>query len=610
MKYAKFANRLMIKNWRSILIFELFYKFLLVAGFTPFVKFIINQSMEFAGIKYLGNDNIYRYFLNPAVLVLLFLLLLMILFFSFIELIAIIQAFDASYHDTVVSFRQILRKSVVKALGIFQQKNWKFVIYVLLVIPMTGLLGAGSFINSLEIPGFILDYAGTKIYLLIGFIFLGIILIMFSFKWAFSIHYYTLENCTYKEAVKKSAELMKGNVFRTIFSMISRYLRLIVFVIAAAALSGVSAFMLSHFRLLYDPDGKIVINTILWTLYLLILVMSLIAVPIAYSLISALYYGYNKKKETGENPSYKTLIAPSGDFKPLPALNRFIVVLICIGMAVLLTWQFTLGSLSNYDTSSNRPAIVSHRGNSSEAPENSIPAFEKAIESGVQWIELDVHQTKDGVVVVTHDSNLKRICGVNKNVYDITYEELSQYDSGSWFSPEYSDIRVATLAEVFELCKGKVRIQIELKPTGHEPNFEQNVIDLIREYGFEDSCVLASMDLRALEKCKALAPDLQTLYIMTIAAGNLSSLDYIDGFSIEETFATSSIIKRIHDDNKNCYVWTINNPSKVYNLLENNIDGILTDYPEAIEREIDSYYSNDPMGYLLNLLKISDITDK
>lgn len=605
MKYARFANKLLITNWKSIVLFEIFYKFLMIAGFTPLLRSILNFIMDQAGIHYIGNDNLADFLLNPLVIISLFGLLLMVLYITFFDMIAIIQALDASYHNRQITFGQMLRKAFIKSIGIFHYKNWKFLIYIILILPATGIIGFGSYVQTLELPGFILDYAKKSTFLSIGFIAAAIAMIFFSFKWAFSVHFYTLEDCNYKEAVQKSWALMKPNIPRTIFHMLARYVRLGIFIVAAGTIAGIVSFLLLRFKMIYNPDGILIPSTVIWAVYLILLAFSVIAVPIAYSILSALYYGYDLEAKTGRKMSYGELISPVTEYHSPKDINNLTVVLITIGLAALVCWQFLFGSLSNFDISSNKPTIVAHRGMSMEAPENSLPAFEKAIEHGVPCIELDVHQTSDGVVVVSHDSNLRRICGVNKSIYDITYDELMTYDSGSWFSPDYKGLKMCTLEDVLKLCKNKIHLQIELKPTGHEENLEENVTSLIQQYKMENECVITSLYSSSLKKCAELAPDIKRLYIMVIAVGNPASLDYIDGFCIEESFATASIIQRIHDADKLCFVWTVNESDHVMKLLENNVDGMITDYPDVIQKEIIAYYGNDPVMNVLSLLNLS-----
>ena len=78
------------------------------------------------------------------------------------------------------------------------------------------------------------------------------------------------------------------------------------------------------------------------------------------------------------------------------------------------------------------------------------------------------------------------------------------------------------------------------KPTGHETDFEKNVIDIVKANGFENDCMLASLDIEALKTVKEIDPNIKTLYDMTVAAGNISEMTFIDGFSIEETFIAVS----------------------------------------------------------------------
>ncbi len=604
MKYARFANKLLLYNWKPIILFEIFYKFLMVAGFTPLARYILNFTMEYAGIQYIGSDTLKSYLLNPVVLLLLFALLLMILYVTFFDMIAVIRALDASYHNQKITFGQMIRAAFFKSIGIFNYKNWKFIIYIILILPATGIIGFGSYIQTLELPGFIKDYAQNSTVLSIGFAIVSVILILFSFKWAFSVHFFALEDCNYKEAVTKSDSLMKSHILKTIFNMIARYLRLLLFVVAAGAIAGVVMFLLIRFNMVYTTDWMPIPNAIIWTVYLILIAFSVIAVPIAYSILSALYYGYKLEAETGAKISYETLTTPRTPYVEPKRLKKSASAIIVVGLAALVGWQFMFGSLSNYDISSNKPTIIAHRGDSTNAPENSLPAFEKAIEEGVGGIELDVHQTSDGVVVVTHDADISRIAGVDKNVYDLTYDELVTYDVGSWFSSEYEGLHVATLEEVLQLCKDKIHLQIELKPTGNEENFEENVISLVKKYNMEDQCELSSLNSSSLKKCNEIDPDLTLIYLMVVAVGDISAIDYVDGFSIEESFISSEILQKVHDTNKLCYVWTINNPNSVKELLDNNVDGIVTDKPDLIEKEVNLYYGNDPVASALSYLGI------
>ena len=115
-----------------------------------------------------------------------------------------------------------------------------------------------------------------------------------------------------------------------------------------------------------------------------------------------------------------------------------------------------------------------------------MAAFRGAKELGADWIELDVQQCKDGQIIVIHDANLQRTTGVNQNTWDMTYEEIEKLDAGSFFEPAYAGEKIPLLSEVVQFVKEScIKLNIELKPTGHETEFEKCVVDIIRDAGMK-----------------------------------------------------------------------------------------------------------------------------
>ena len=138
------------------------------------------------------------------------------------------------------------------------------------------------------------------------------------------------------------------------------------------------------------------------------------------------------------------------------------------------------------------PIVTAHRGYSTAAPENTLPAFQLAIDHHSDRAELDVQMTKDGVVMVTHDTSLRRCTGRNANIYDLTFAQVRELDAGRWFSARYAGTQIPTLEEVLDLCKGKIQLNIEIKPNAATPELEAETVRIIREKGFEKDCVITS----------------------------------------------------------------------------------------------------------------------
>ncbi|MEG1902741.1 MAG: glycerophosphodiester phosphodiesterase family protein, partial [Clostridium sp.] len=143
--------------------------------------------------------------------------------------------------------------------------------------------------------------------------------------------------------------------------------------------------------------------------------------------------------------------------------------------------------------------FTGHRGGRDLVPENTMPAFEMAIAEGADFAELDVQQTKDKVLVVFHDDNLARITGQDINIWDITYDELSKLDAGSYLSPEYVGVGIPTLQQVLKTCKGRLKLNIEIKMNGHATeDFVKQIIDMVTEEGCSNQCILTSFDYGAV----------------------------------------------------------------------------------------------------------------
>src|SRR6516165_7584715 len=168
-------------------------------------------------------------------------------------------------------------------------------------------------------------------------------------------------------------------------------------------------------------------------------------------------------------------------------------VLICL-LAPLALWA----SLSRYLTARPPVRVTAHRGHARAAPENTLSAMRKAIESGADYAELDVQLTADGKVVVLHDSDLKRVAGDPRRLDEVSFDEVRRLDVGSWFDPAFAGERVPTLTEVIDLCRGKIRLNIELKFFGPDRRLVKEVVDIVRQQHFESDCLIASLNYDAL----------------------------------------------------------------------------------------------------------------
>jgi glycerophosphoryl diester phosphodiesterase len=158
-----------------------------------------------------------------------------------------------------------------------------------------------------------------------------------------------------------------------------------------------------------------------------------------------------------------------------------------------------------------RALVMGHRGAEALAPENTMAAFEAGLKAGADILELDVQLTADDRVIVFHDFTLSRKTSDPRWVRDVTWEEIRQFDVGSWFDSRYADQRIPLLEEVLAWAKGRVPLCIDLK-TGFAFNhrLEEKVSKLVERNQMVDEVVIIAWDQFALRRVKALNPEMAT----------------------------------------------------------------------------------------------------
>jgi glycerophosphoryl diester phosphodiesterase len=233
-------------------------------------------------------------------------------------------------------------------------------------------------------------------------------------------------------------------------------------------------------------------------------------------------------------------------------------------------------------------AITAHRGSKYEAPENTLSAIRQAIADGADYAEIDVQTTADGVVVLLHDADLKRVASVPRRIYEIGFEELREVDVGSWFAPEFGDERIATLQEAIDLARGRIKLNIELKYTRDDPTLAPKVGEIVRENDFADDCVISSLKLTGLRDVEAGFPELKTGFIVFRAVGDLARVE-VDFLSVSAANATSRLVRDLRRRGRGLHVWTVDDPQNALAMIELGVDNIITGRPVGVRRVLDQW---------------------
>lgn len=241
----------------------------------------------------------------------------------------------------------------------------------------------------------------------------------------------------------------------------------------------------------------------------------------------------------------------------------------------------------------NKFLPVAHRGDSRNAPENTISAFQQAIESGIPAIEVDVHITKDDYIVAFHDETLEKKTTIQKPINETTFTELEKIEVGSWFNPSFANEQIPRLEQILELIHNKVYLILEMKPFSTRPSlFVEKVVEILRNYHYVDKTLIVSFDYNLLKLIRQIDKN-YNIGAIKIPGSNLlpSDLKYLT-----QCDAVICSINELDDNfNNNAKLHKI--PIGVY-----DVDNQET-FSKALSYKVQGIGTNNPK-LIMNLLRI------
>lgn len=556
--------KLLTWDWPVLLLFEVIYKII----FLTVMSFSMNGidfALSKAGIEYLTNQNLVQVLANPYSLVVLMLSFFTVIYFSFLEITAIILYCHMGLKGEKVSVHGLMVKSAKRAGRLFRPGNlWVFLLLVL-AMPVTGISVMSGPIGSLRIPGFILEFIRENTALSILYGGLAAFLFFLFCRWIFGIHEFVLNRLSFRRSCQKSAELVKGKKRKSVVSVLC--IMLFLWVGGTLVYTAVLIGMMITIRFTGRPESAFY-N--FWYHYhdlnrALGFLSAMLKPIILFGMVSVVYY-----RAQGYSISIRISRRTTG--------RKVIVLIECAAVFIISVFYMEMTMPYGYETSGDRKIqVVAHRAGAKFAPENTMAAIHEAVKSGADIAEIDVQQTKDGELIVMHDTNFKRTAGIKKNVWDVTLKEAQTYDVGSFFGAHYRDERVPTLEDMVKAADRHINLMIELKSNRHQEHLEEKTVSLVRKYGFEEQCSIASMDYKILQKVKKLDPEIKTVYITSIAYGDMERLDAADMISVEESFVNAQLIARAGVYRKKVFAWTVNKETSMKRMRNIHVDGIVTD---------------------------------
>jgi len=240
--------------------------------------------------------------------------------------------------------------------------------------------------------------------------------------------------------------------------------------------------------------------------------------------------------------------------------------------------------------------IIGHRGASAVAPENTMAAFHEALAVGADGIEFDVRLTREGVPVVIHDSTLRRTGGLPHRVADLTWNEISKVDVGSWFSGSFANETVPSLAELFTLFQSNnSTLYLEMKcdsPSEHRPLAEA-CVRAIDEHSLKDRVIVECFQLPALKILKEIDPDIKTVALFEpsfMTPSVLSDQRIINqamevgaaALALHYRLARESLVQKAKAAGLHVAVWTVDDPAWIERGRATGVDALITNNPAVL----------------------------
>lgn len=233
-----------------------------------------------------------------------------------------------------------------------------------------------------------------------------------------------------------------------------------------------------------------------------------------------------------------------------------------------------------------KPMVIAHRGGRKWAPENTMIAFKKSMDAGVDGVELDIHRCKSGELVVIHDETLDRTTDGKGLVKDFTWDEIKKLSAGKWYAKEFESERVPLLSEVLDAYDGKMLINIEIKNTPIEyVGIEDDLIKLLGNYKHPERIMISSFDHELIRRIHEKSPIYEVAFLdasIIADVGEYGKKLGATAWNAAHYELRPDAVEKAQKSGLSVNVWTVDGIADWKKSLEWNVDGIVTDDPAGL----------------------------
>lgn len=560
----------------------------------PFINMIVDDTLRLTGYSYVTAGNLFRFLVHPVTILMLLLLFIVIGVFLTLDILFLITFFSLTERE------QKLKVVMLAKLTIYR------LFYCLKKGRMTALFTSWVLTVISSVPFLMFSiwrFRNFKYYMEETpdrYLFLGLFVLvigMLLFLYFIGPYYYHSLLTERNGLVTVSRKDIRPHERRNLLISIGGWNTLLaafLFLIYIFTMA-MTAVLVSGFSDRLEATSTFIEVYDRMSVYLA-LVIFVFGITSNMALISYTFHRHRKLKINGHEEA-------EDFFKPAYSYKKMTYFLIITLFTINVYYFYQVvhnGSAFDYMNLQD-VQVTSHRGYSHSVPENTLMAVTKAIAEGADYVEVDVRVTKDGELVLLHDPSLKRTTGYNKYIWEVPYEKVSQLDAGSWFADEFTGTKIPTLRELFELAKGQVKINMDLKYRNDSEDLAKKVVELMKEYDMEKQCVITSTSIQCLKQVKEEDSEIRTGLITYGIYGSIIKNKAIDFFSMKASLVTKNTVDEAHKNGREVHVWTVNTRSEIERLKRIGVDNIITDNPGYVR---DVLKKDESDKFLTTLLKI------
>lgn len=585
-RYLRELNQAFFKNWRAYMTLIIGVSVVTALIVVPLLRWGTEGLMALGHIPYISYDNLGTIFKEqPLIFLALILLALIILLLAYLQFALLLGGVENQRLAQGKRLTQVLGEAIRDLRHIRLGSIGFFCVYFILIIPFAGTVLGSSLLAKITIPQFIVAFISQKplfagllviFYLIVGYIGLRLIRVL---------PIAVLQDQPLRQAAKQSLRETRGRFWQYFWRIV--WLTLIVTVLAW----GWSAVLIALQKVLDQTSialpgamltmtllelGKLVITTWSAGMYLLLLVLPEGVRHFTFRQPRL----YNKKKHRWA--------------KILLGLG------LCAGTALLLTYNYAYMKGLLIET----PLTISHRGvDNGNGVQNTIPALRQTAKEHPDYVEMDIHETKDKQFVVMHDENLKALTGVAARLRQMTLSQLTKL----YASENGHQAKVASFDAYLKAAEQlHQKLIVELKTTDQDSADSLN--RFIAKYGnrlIKDRYRVHSLNFTAVTRLKAQMPKLYVSFIVPYSL----VLPHSDAnaYTMEETTLDPSMISQAAMAGQQIWAWTVNSEDDMLDMLFMNTDGIITDQLALLQKTIRQ--QTDQPSYATRLQIFSNTLD-